>query len=74
MKITLEDIITMLCAIGLFVSVAFMIGTVGAVEMDQITMKEAITRCAICLVVMAASVFGLNKIEKNEEENVYDRL
>lgn len=72
MKITLDDIITVLCGIGIAAAVFLLIGTAGAIETDGLTFKEGAIRCAIYLVVLVVSVFGLTKMES--EENVYDKL
>lgn len=74
MKITLNDIITLLSALGIAGSVLTIIATAGAVDCNNITMTKAAIISGICLVVLALSIFGLIKMEKKEEESVYDRL
>lgn len=74
MKITLNDIITLLSALGIAGSVLTIIAIAGAVDCNNITMTKAATISGICLAVLALSILGLIKMEKKEEESVYDRL
>ena len=74
MKITLNDIITLLSALGIAGSVLTIIATAGAVDCNNITLTHGTIICGICLVVLALSIFGLIKMERDEEESIYDRL
>lgn len=71
-KSSLEDILTVLCMLGLVISFFMLIGTAGAVDCNQVTINDVIPKGIIWIVVMLCSVIGIIKLEK--EDSKYDRL
>lgn len=66
-KIGLKEIIAGASGITLTVIFFFMLGTVGAVELDNLSIKDALIRTVICFVLMGLSVIGLNYAEKEDD-------
>ena len=71
--LTLNDLISLFSIIGVSVSLIMLVGVAGAVDCDSITLFEGTKKIVIWLIVMALSVIGLAKVERDEED-IYDRL
>jgi hypothetical protein len=70
----MKSILATICFLG-FVGAFFAIwGIVGGIECDRISVSTGSFLTAGIMAVLAACVFGLMKIEKDEEESKYDRL
>ena len=74
MNAKISNTIAAFSFLGLTISLFVMIGTAGAVDCDRLTLKEAVIRCSICMVVLILSAIGLTKMEKAENESEYDNL
>lgn len=72
-ELSLNDLISLFSIIGVLVSLIMLVGVAGAVDCDSITLFEGAKKIVIWLIVMALSVIGLAKVERDEED-IYDRL
>jgi hypothetical protein len=46
----------------------------GGIQCDGLTISDGAKGIITCLIILVASVWGIMKIEKDEEETKYDRL
>lgn len=72
MNNTLKNIIATVSFILAFGSILLLIGIAGAVDVDQMTVRESIPRGIFFIVVLILGVAGILFVEKDEDE--YGRL
>ena len=70
----MRDIIATICVLGLFGTFFALWGIAGGIQCDDISISTGAFAVAGCFLVLLLCVAGLLKIEKDEEESIYDRL
>lgn len=70
----MKDFLGFVCFLGIFGAFIAALGIYGGIEQDCITLANGIKGVIICLIVFALCTAWICKMEKDEEENIYDRL
>lgn len=69
-----QEFLAGICLIGLLVSFIMLVGTVGAVDCNNIDISTATKKGIIWFIVLLLSVSGIVKLNNEDEEDNYDRL
>lgn len=70
----MRDILGFVCFLGIFGAFIAALGIYGGIEQDCISLESGIKGVIICIIVFALCTAWTCKMEKDEEENIYDRL
>ena len=70
----MKTLLSTICTLGFFGSFIALIGIAGGIDCESISISTGAFGVAGCLAVLGLSVAGIIKIQKDEEENIYDRL
>lgn len=70
----MKTILSTICALGFFGSFIALLGIAGGIECDSISISTGAFGVAGCLIILGGCVAGIIKMEKDEEETIYDRL
>jgi hypothetical protein len=72
MRESFKNVVGGICLLSLAVTFILLVGTAGAIECDSITISTGVKRGIVLIVLLIASVIGIVKTEKEDDE--YDRL
>lgn len=70
----MNKIIGFFSGIGCIGAIIMLLLIAGGVDCDEISIIDSAKGIVVCMIIMALSVAGIMKLERDEEESVYDRL
>lgn len=73
-ELSLDDIISLFCVIGMLLSIIMLVGIAGGVDCSSITIFDAAKKGIVWCIILIFSVIGLMKVEKDDEESEFDNL
>lgn len=68
----MKNVLAVIC-FALIIGAFFgLVGTMGALEQDMITLAASVKRSAVLIVVLVAAGLGLWRLEREDDAPVYD--
>ncbi len=68
----MKNVLAVICFALIIVAFFGLVGTVGALEQDMITLTTSVKRSAVLIVVLVAAGLGLWRLEREDDAPVHN--
>ena len=68
----MKNVLALICLLAVIVAFFGLVGTMGALEQDMITLTTSVKRSAVLIVVLVAAGLGLWRLEREDDAPVHN--